>query len=563
MLNLLSDFLKEIFRPKPKPPRSLKSSLRMRFYVVSAFVIVTMSAILYSALLASGLIDFGYRSKNLVFTAEMENMASAMEKRFGVISSMALQMGARVSKNTEKFLKTRNLPINDLRLDPGRLKDLLASQFDPLMLSLAQARTTGAFVIFNATSSARMQEAMISRAGLYIIDWEPGLVTSGMQQFQLLRGPADIAVLQDLVMEQYWAMEFNIEDAGYYTAPQKYASAYPELARRICLWSPMVTIRGSAYRAMLCSVPLADSEGNVFGVCGFDVSEQYFREAFSPSMNTFEKIFCVLAPMEDGRLDMSRSLISWRSLVDEKPVTGRVLSVIGSEDGLNVYADNAGGKYIGLQKILKLHSSGLPFNSQEFAFAFLVPLEQYGSARFERRMAVAGIFALIIVVGALVSYLINKWFIRPMIAVIDAMGENADDKAAGSPDADIAGFEGLLASIREQHAEDKPRLPETETETETETEPAGEGEKEPPLPDVSDKHELAEKLKTLSSAEKKVFDLYIEGFSGPDISQTLNISLNTVKTHTRNIMAKMRAGSKRELISANIKMLRDENKSGN
>jgi DNA-binding CsgD family transcriptional regulator len=55
-----------------------------------------------------------------------------------------------------------------------------------------------------------------------------------------------------------------------------------------------------------------------------------------------------------------------------------------------------------------------------------------------------------------------------------------------------------------------------------------------------------------------VFDLYIEGYTGLEISKTLIISPNTVKTHTRNILAKMHAVSKRELINANMKILRDE-----
>jgi DNA-binding CsgD family transcriptional regulator len=245
-------------------------------------------------------------------------------------------------------------------------------------------------------------------------------------------------------------------------------------------------------------------------------------------------------------------MISWRRFVDEKPATARILSVIGTDGGFSVYASNRGEKYVGLQKILKLHNPDVPIDVQEFAFALVVPQEEYRSARFEKRMAVIGIFSMILIIGAFVSYLVNKWFVGPMMSIIDATREDIKEETGGSPGTtDIEDLEDLLASIRER-AEDKPQ-PETER-----TDAAGKARREPSLPDAGDKSEFAEKVKTLSAAEKKVFDLYIEGCTGPEISKTLIISPNTVKTHTRNILAKMQAVSKRELISANIKMLRDE-----
>ena len=42
-----------------------------------------------------------------------------------------------------------------------------------------------------------------------------------MLQFQLLRGPSQIALERGLVMEKYWAMEFDIEDADYLQRDRK------------------------------------------------------------------------------------------------------------------------------------------------------------------------------------------------------------------------------------------------------------------------------------------------------------------------------------------------------
>lgn len=56
------------------------------------------------------------------------------------------------------------------------------------------------------------------------------------------------------------------------------------------------------------------------------------------------------------------------------------------------------------------------------------------------------------------------------------------------------------------------------------------------------------RLMTLSNAERKIFDLYIEGHDAKDICKILYISINTLKTHNRRIYTKMNVCSRVELL---------------
>ncbi|MDR1514791.1 MAG: LuxR C-terminal-related transcriptional regulator [Synergistaceae bacterium] len=548
MKNLSSKSLEGTFYEKLKKFRALEFSLRLRLYIFLALAVLTIAALLFFILFASGFLDSVVSDKHLVFSGELEHIASTLEKRLGLISSTALRMGARISKNTENFLGERNMTPNDLRLRTEVLNDLLASEFDNVMFSLAQSRTTGAFMILNSTVSARMKDAMFSRAGLYILNWEPDLIVSSTQQFQLLRGPSRIAIERELVMEKYWAMEFDIADSDYFTMPQKYAAVYPKLAPQICLWNSAMKINNSTYKAMLCSVPLTDFEGNVFGVCGFDISELYFRRTFGPTVENFKNIFCALAPLDEGRIDLSHAMISWRHLVEDEPDETTTLIPV-KNNRFNLYTSNTGTEYVGLHKTLKLQPAGLPFDVQEFALALLVPRKDFDAIKSGQRAAIIGIFAVVSIAGALISFIFNKIYVRPIIEAIGAVSDSGEGNAARSPD--IAIDKNYLLKLT---GERKPLAPRKITgETAADTEPGEE------FWDMGSECEFAGRIKTLTAAERKVFDLYIQGYTASDISRALNISLNTVKTHNKNIMAKMQAASKRELISANIKMLKDGN----
>ena len=142
------------------------------------------------ALLLTGGVSLGDRRGRLAFDNELNRLAAGTERRLGELSAMALQLSRMISRGAEQFLSARDLSPDGLMRRPELLEPLLASQFDLLMLSLQRSRATGAFVILNATASLRLQEAVTSRSGLYLVNWAPDFVNGSALQYQLLRGPS-------------------------------------------------------------------------------------------------------------------------------------------------------------------------------------------------------------------------------------------------------------------------------------------------------------------------------------------------------------------------------------
>lgn len=61
-------------------------------------------------------------------------------------------------------------------------------------------------------------------------------------------------------------------------------------------------------------------------------------------------------------------------------------------------------------------------------------------------------------------------------------------------------------------------------------------------------HSFAEKVKTLSSAERRILNYYIEGHETADIPDLAFISIHTVKKHNRGIYQKLEVASRDELM---------------
>lgn len=55
-------------------------------------------------------------------------------------------------------------------------------------------------------------------------------------------------------------------------------------------------------------------------------------------------------------------------------------------------------------------------------------------------------------------------------------------------------------------------------------------------------------IETLTKTERIVFDLYITGLNSHEIANKLNLSINTIRTHNRNIYAKLNVTSYKEMM---------------
>ena len=82
--------------------------------------------------------------------------------------------------------------------------------------------------------------------------------------------------------------------------------------------------------------------------------------------------------------------------------------------------------------------------------------------------------------------------------------------------------------------------------TQLNTRQAAAGELPPDMEDLF--HAFAEKVKTLSSAERRILGYYIDGHETADIPDLAFISIHTVKKHNRSIYQKLEVASRDELM---------------
>lgn len=92
---------------------------------------------------------------------------------------------------------------------------------------------------------------------------------------------------------------------------------------------------------MLCTLPLTASDGTVMGVCGFEVSQMLFKLSYAPDNSRFEYLFCMLSPVEEGRLSAEGALYAGSYAVYPGDMTEQPLE-IKLDTGRDPYLPAAG-----------------------------------------------------------------------------------------------------------------------------------------------------------------------------------------------------------------------------
>jgi len=270
---------------------------------------------------------------------------------------------------------------------------------------------------------------------------------------------------------------------------------------------------------MSCIVPLIDSSGNVFGVCGYEVSAMLFKLRFIPDNSIHHRIFCMLAPVRGSDLQTEVALFSgnydaFGAAGKAKPLIikdrGRLLFSYEQQDGINL---------MGLHKSIRLYPDDSAFAGDHFAVSLLMPQEDLNRllAALNIRLIVLCVLFLLLGIGA--SVFIGNKYMSPIAAGFNAISSQDIDSIART---NITEIDEIIVQIK-----------------------AGRTGKAPLPDDIFT--DFIKRVKTLTPTEKVIFLYYVEGKSTGEILELMYISTNTLKTHNNHIYAKLNISSRNEL----------------
>ena len=526
------------------------TTLRRRLLIF--FMLVSISIVLIFALLLSlfGITGKEAKAVRNHIDTELAIISDKINEDFGRLSLGALSIAEELTELSEDFFEVNGFSADDLGNHRELIESLLAEYMDTLVSTANNRYCGGAFVMLDTSITDNQETA---KSGIFIKKTQPMATDTIGVQLHYLRGPAQLARDNDIMLLGQWKMEFDISEQDFFTTVMDTARNHPELElSRLYYWSGRTILKGNSEAGFLLCVPLRASDGTVFGLCGLEVSDRLFKALYTPEGGDFESVFTVMAPDCAEGLCTSKGLVAGNAYL-----TGTRwefdLKDDESHEGFHHYSGGEeiyGGKTVSLH----LYPSGSPYEEQTWSCSVLMPKEILHTAVKGSASYFSYIVIVLLLISILASVVISRHYLQPVNAAFDQIKKNAYTESGGRDVYVEIGdlFDFLSQKDRDydyaiqQKQQQVEALQSEHQKAQTEISRLAYSRKNEVDPD--NYQAFLNNLRTLTPTEQIVFEHYLEGKTAKEIMALLNIKETTLKYHNRNIYDKLGVSSRKELL---------------
>ncbi len=569
-----------------KSPIRPNLSLKNRFWLFQIVVILIILAGIFIIASFSGVISDLAENPYHNVASDLEYIESELSKKCLTISNSTVELADRLNRSIGKQLQSKGLKPGDLKNHPELIEMILSSEVEKSCFAMEKAGVTGVFVFLDATINPNLECANYSKAGFYIVNMDHNPVPYESQQLFLLYGPVNLARDNTIHLHTQWELEFNIapdvpkrrRDLFQMPFDAALANYIPD-PYYLGYWNPLFIPSENTDSVVSYSVPLLDSNGYPYGVCGLDISKPAFENIlYQKSSHEFDREVLIYSTQMGTGINMENALVcgsnsSWLVNGDSKHL---YISLPSDKESLNDYyfSTPLKDKILGLDINVRVYPTKSVFKDTKWTLALLLPKSDV-TAKTARLFYVASLLLLLLAASVVITFFSSKYCISPLMDAIKKIKYNEpqvktniteiDDlikflEVRADPQvSDIKPQTGqpLSASVSGnmlKKAELSPHVNAhiltsyNRTEHYSNELPTAQDSLQQEVLSPEQYKKFEDQLQTLTNAERRIFDLYIEGHDAKEICKILYISINTLKTHNRRIYTKMNVSSRAELL---------------
>lgn len=509
-------------------------TLRRRFilYVVSAIVVSIMLLLICLSLF--GVLNPTGDSIDEHLDVQLDNHVAQIERDMDIMAAYSLSFSDQLETIIRDYLTENALSFRDLTNNIDALTALQSKAYGTIYTNIRIAPCSGAFYILNTTVNNSLDEPRYN--GIYLKFANLYAESTVNTKIALLRGSSEIARSNGINLCSTWQNEM-LTDAFDDMTP---------FSENGFMISNVSKIQDTWERARYIYSPIYDMDGQLIGICGFEMSDLYLQLAYSTADTQYAQTVCALLDKTDN--GYIGQFISNRS--GYVPPTSEMISIKKHGSFYEFQCD--GNIYIG-----KLRDVNL--NDNTLTIAMMLPYQQYEKTVHDGQLRNIAIFFIIAALATCTCIWLSKKYITPIQKSITQFKANKADYTPSG----ITEIDDLFAFLAEQDRENESVLSEMEQEKaqmQTTLEQMSSMHSEIQLDnarlaysrknevDPDDYEQFRLGIQSLTPKERMVFNYYLEGKSVKEIVELVGFKESTIRFHNRNIYSKLGVNSLKQLL---------------
>lgn len=513
--------------------------MRRRFAIYLISHVVGFLILLFLLLNLLGVVNLVSVQLERVMDTELENSVFQIERDLDELAAYALAMSEQITAETERFLYRKDIDFRELNNNVEMLSELQLENYNIVYNYMHLAECSGAFYFLDTTVNDSLPEEYYN--GLYLKLTNLYSESVASRETAMYYGAASVAM--ETGSDMYTTWQFELEKDIFPEIEEIIGAA--EIHDDSEYWVTAVhSLPDTWENARLLCVPVFDRIGQCVGVCGFEMSDQYFQLLYKAGDAEQENL--VFGLFSGNGMEYTGQIAGSRS--GYSPATIGMVRIEPGRRFDSFITDS--GEFLGKR---------IAFNvgKNELTAAILLPEEAYQTmTRYEKLKAysmLAGFLLLVIVSGIILS----ERYVEPLRHGLEQLKATRDEQEFQSKLPEINDlFRFLSEKDREREREqdrERQRLEQIQADMQVEYDRVQEqltrlGEQRRKEIDPDSYHLFRESLKTLTPKEKEVFSLYLQGKSSKEIIALMEFGENALKYHNKNIYSKLGIASRKELL---------------
>ena len=447
---------------------------------------------------------------------QMDRQEKRLTDYFRHTAALGIHFSRQVAQELDQTLADEKATFAEARNNRALIAKLETSVYTLVYNTLRIADCSGAFVIFDTTVNSALPNAEENRSGLYLKLANINTSKPVSPEVLLARGIHEIGHNNGHIFHNKWELEFTVSRIPFYHRVLENASRNPI---DCYYYSSAVEFNGTWERLILLLVPIVGEKGQVYGVCGLEINNIFFKLYHAEAGSLFDQVAGIVA-RKQGNAILAHTGLEFGTQEGYFAGLGLNTLTITPGENTNLYRLNSdnehrGAEFVGLDRPLALS----PLSDREttpWVSTCLVPREEYDLMLYFSYLKLilfcVGFFAL----ALLATCFIRQRYNVPILRGLDAIRHGTLQKTYINEIDDLMEF--LATNDSPQDV------------------------------DMSVFYAFRKNIKALSRAETAVFNLYMEGYSAPKIAEMLHVSINTIKSHNKSIYKKLNISSRKELM---------------
>ena len=496
-----------------------KQSICMQKRLTVYWCVVILTLFLAAVLLMSilGVIPGMDLKVGEMLSAQQKNTMSAMTEQTDIMMARSISMSEEITKELSQYLTANGKAFSDLNDNPQLIMDLETALYSSLRSALDVNYCSGVFVILNATVNTETEYADTSRMGIYLRLSDLKAVNTSKQHVVFFRGNPYVARAEKVQLHNRWNLEFDTSALPGYEQIMKFKGN--RLAES-CLWTDRLKLKDTWEDVQLLYVPVLDSTGKVRGLCGMEMSNLYFRLSYPMVEGSCGNMVTVVAPMDEkGKIYLDKAMFGDTKETYLSP-TGTMTVKNGKH--YNIYSA-AFRKYIGRHELLNLKSC----NGMPLAVLTLMSEANYEKLTAESRRAWITGTLIFLFLLLILSIVMSHYFVKPILRSLKALQDDTLTDGNLSGISEVDALVDFMQTKRNAEKLENGGIPANIEEM---------------------LKAFAMRVETLTPAERKVLQYYIEGYTIQEIASLLYISIGTARKHNTNLNRKLGITVREELM---------------